>query len=183
MDQLILLNPILGSVVVLLVGTLICFYGKRLFILVLAVAGFLLGYVYGGPLAAEITDSPDLIRWAPLVLGVILAALSGAFLRLSLFLAGLVIGWFLSVSFAPEAHFLVWLVCALLAGSMLALFKNVVLSLLTAIVGGRMIALGAVSLLACLSVRTCGTVYGLIFAASALIGAAFQLRRKGKKGS
>lgn len=183
MDQLILLHPVLGSVVVLLVGLLICFQGRRLFVLVLAVAGFLLGYIYGGPLAAEITENPHVIRWAPVGLGLLLAVLSGAFLRLSLFLAGLVLGWFLSISFAPEAHFLVWLVCALLAGSMLAVFKNLVLSLLTAIAGGRMIALGAVSLLACMSVGTGGTVYTLIFATSALAGAAYQLRSKGKKGS
>ena len=178
LDQIVLADLTIGPVALLLLGAALLLWGRKLFMVVVACAGFMIGYMYGGPLAAAITDSPDVIRWAPLALGILVAIISGLLLKLSFFLAGLVLGWFICVELAPESELFIRVVIALLSGGLLLACRRVLIVVLTSLVGARMFTLGAISILASLSFYVSPLVATLLNGFLAIGGIVLQLRRK-----
>jgi hypothetical protein len=178
LDWIVQAELTLGPLFLLLAGVALLLWGRRLFWAMVALAGFMVGWMYGGQLAAELTESPQVIRWAPLVLGVVLAVVSGLLLKVSIFLGGLVIGWFLCAELAPGSALLARAAAALISGGLLLGFRRVIIAVLTSMAGARMAVLGAISLLAWVSVGVGSTVVFLATAALAVAGVVHQLRRR-----
>jgi hypothetical protein len=176
LDGFVMADLTAGPVVLLVLGIVLLLWGRRVFWAAVALAGFAIGWMYGGPLAAAATDSAEVIRWAPLALGVVCAVLAGLLLKVSMFIGGAVIGWFLGAELAPHAGLIIRAAGALVAGGLILASRKVIIVVLTSIVGARMAALGAISLLAGLSVYVSPTAAVLISVVLAVAGIACQLR-------
>ncbi len=180
LDWIVQAELTLGPLFLLLAGLALLLWGRSLFWAMVALAGFMVGWMYGGPLAAELTDSVDVIRWGPLALGVAMALISGLLLKVSIFVGGLVLGWFLCAELAPDSALLARALVALVAGGLLLSCRRIVIVVLTSIAGARMAVLGAISLLACVSVNAGSTAVALATVVAAVAGVAHQLRSTGR---
>lgn len=176
LDWIVQAELTVGPLFLLLAGLALLLWGRRLFWAMVALAGFMVGWMYGGPLAAELTDSPDVVRWAPLALGLVMAVVSGLLLKVSIFLGGVILGWFLCAELAPESALLARAAVALLSGGLLLVSRRIVIVLLSCIAGSRMAVLGGISLLAWAGVGVGSTVAALATVAAAVAGIVYQLR-------
>lgn len=178
LDGFVMADLTVGPLLLLALGFVLLLWGRRVFWAAVALAGFAIGWMYGGALAAAVTDSAAVIRWAPLGLGVVCAVLSGLLLKVSLFLGGLVLGWFLASELAPQAGLILRAAGALVAGGLLLASKEVIIVVLTCAAGARMVTLGAISLLAGMSVFVSPSVALLLSVLLAVAGIALQMRKR-----
>ena len=79
-----------------------CPLGKSIVPFALVLFALILGVVQGGSVLVNVTDNPDVLRFGPYVLAVLLAVAVSFIYRIAFFLAGLFIGYFLCSSFFPE---------------------------------------------------------------------------------
>jgi len=86
--ELVLIDPLWVSVLMVITGVLAAFFGNRLIGVVLALSGLALGLVHGAGIASAIWNDPGFISMGPWIFGILFAVLSGLFLRLALFFAG-----------------------------------------------------------------------------------------------
>jgi len=177
-----MLDPLPAAVLMLLIGTCLCFFGRKLIVFAMAVACFLLSWLYGGQILTSLTDSTFLLTWGPWIIGLAGAVLGMLLYKLSVFAAGTLIVWFLLESHVPGVHIVIRLVASLAAGALLLAFRKPILSGLTALLGSSLAALAIVSLLAHLSIFADTTIYWILLAALAISGFVIQMKsgRKGK---
>jgi len=176
-----MLDPLPAAVLMLLIGTCLCFFGRKLIVFALALACFLLSWMYGGQILTSLTNSSFLLTWGPWLIGILGAVLGMLLYKLSVFAAGTLIVWFLLESHVPGVHIVIRLVASLTAGVLLLAFRKPILSSLTALLGSSLAALGIVSLLAHASVSVGTTIYWVILAVLAVSGFVVQMKfGKGK---
>lgn len=89
----------LTGIIYLVVGLLACFFGKRLFRIVLALLGFVLGFQIGSQILVGQPETTVLI--VSLIVGVILAALFWTYYKFAHLLFGAFLGWILAGLLAP----------------------------------------------------------------------------------
>ena len=166
----------LGVAVVL--GLALCWYGKRLFSIVLGLVAFLVAWRVSAQLLVEISSSESLIRWGSLGFGVIGGLLAGFLFRAYLFVAGALFGWLLVSGWFPTASILLRAAGAVATGALLFAFSDVLIVVLSSLVGALLLAGGASGLLE----RLLLGVPPLVIAAGSLLlaaaGATAQLTRK-----
>jgi hypothetical protein len=125
------------------VGLLFCFLGRKLLGFIVILFGFFIGYAWlasllAGIMGTSIASSP----WIPWVSGIAGAALGLVAWRVSMFFAGAVIGLFAARGLLPSASGLIHAAIALAAGILVHVYKDPIVSLLTA-VSGAYIAVGS----------------------------------------
>lgn len=156
--QTALLHPAL----VMACGMVCCFAGERIFRILLALSGFLAGWM-----AAEYLLGGFSLPWPGLGLvaaGLLCAVLALVLLRVSFFLGGAAAGWFTAWALIG-APLLVSIAAAILSGVLAAILARRFIAVLTALAGALTAAAGAASLT--------GIDSGIVFyAASALLWAA-----------
>jgi len=176
-----MLDPLPAAVLMLLIGTCLCFFGRKLIIFALAITCFLLAWLYGAQILSSLTNSAFLLTWGPWIIGVLGAVLGLLLYKLSVFAAGILIVWFLLESHVPGIHIVIRIVASLSAGALLLAFRRPILSSLTALLGGSLAALAIVSLLAHVSISVSTTIYWFILVALTISGFVTQMKRgKGK---
>jgi len=134
-----------GPLILLLIGAVFCFFGKKLLGFLILVLGFLIGYYYLGPMVmAKVGESATWIRW---VSGIVIAILSTVAWKVSFFLMGSILGMFILRIVLPESTpGLVLLVSSFTIGTLVQLFKTPVIAFGTALAGSAFIADGFVML-------------------------------------
>ncbi|MBN2586540.1 MAG: hypothetical protein JXR55_04530 [Candidatus Fermentibacteraceae bacterium] len=126
-----------------IVGLLFCFLGRRLLGFIVILFGFFIGYTWLASLLADITGTSIASSpWMPWVSGVAGAALGLVAWKVSMFFVGAVIGLFAARGLLPSVSGIVHTAIALAAGILVHLYKDPIVSLLTA-VSGAYIAVGS----------------------------------------
>jgi hypothetical protein len=176
-----MLDPLPAAILRLIFGTCLCFFGRKLIIFALAVACFLLSWVYGGQIITSLTDSSFLLTWGPWLIGILGAVLGILLYKLSVFAAGALIAWFFLEPYIPDIHIVICVVASLAAGALLLAFRKPILSGLTALLGSSLIALAIVTLLAHVAIFAGPVIYWVLVTALAIFGFVVQMRiGKGK---
>jgi hypothetical protein len=176
MDIFLMLDPLASAVLMLVVGLCLCFLGRKLIVFAIAVACFIMGWLYGGELLSALSSGSFLLQWGPWICGVLASVLGILLYRLSVFAAGALITWFLLASHVPEVHIVLRIFGSLAAGALLFAFRKPLLSILTALLGSSMSALAAVALFADAGVSVGPIAYWITIAVLAAAGFYFQMR-------
>jgi len=180
--ELVMFHPFAVPAFLTVSGIILALWGSRIVPFALVLFALILGVVQGGSLLVNVTDNPDVLRFGPYVLAVLLAVAVSFIYRIAFFLAGLFIGYFLCSSFFPElSSVLVW-VLALVAGALVYVSRNFVFSVLTSVTGAGLAATGIVNLIAWINVTCSVAIYWVIVAVIAISGVIYQTKRnKGRK--
>lgn len=175
-------HTLIVPAVLLAAGLVLCLFGRKIVPFALVLASVITALLYSGSLLSAITDNPDILRFGPVVVAVLLAVLVSFLYRAAFFVAGLFIGFFISSALFPDAYMLIKLASALLAGSLVYISRNFVFSVLTSVMGAGLAATGSVNLIAWAGVSAGVTVYWVVFAVTAVTGAVYQtMGSKGRK--
>lgn len=131
-----------------LAGLVFCLLGRKLLGVIVIIFGFFIGYTWGAVLLSDImgrtiASSP----WIPWVAGAAGAALGLVAWKVSMFFAGAVIGLFIARGLLPSIPGIAHAGISLLAGILVQIFKDPIISLLTAIAGAYIAAGSAVIML------------------------------------
>ena len=161
-------------------GIALAFFGSRLVPFALVLSALVIGLLHGGSLLARFTDNPDVLRFGPVVLGIVLAVIVSFLYKTAFFVAGLLIGFFASSALFPELPLLFVGVSAIIAGALVYVSRNFVFSVLTSVMGAGLTAAGAVNLLAWVNVSAGVAAYWATLAVIAIAGLVFQ--NKGRRG-
>ncbi len=174
--EIVMINPLLVPALLTAAGLVCAFFGRRLTIPVLMLAGLCLGLVYGSRIAGLLSDNPGFIRLGPWIFGCVLAILSGLLLKIALFLAGAVLTFTaVNIAFSPVSP-VVSVVAAVLGGGLVCAYRNTFFAVFTAAFGGLLTSSGAVNLAAVFGVSIGIAGYYLILAVVFISGLAVQLR-------
>lgn len=174
--DLVLMNPFWVPLAMTILGLTAAFFGGRLVGLVLAVAGFAFGLVYGPVMAIAITTNQAFIRVSPWVFAILFGVLSGFLVRIALFLAGALLAAAAVFSFAYPPSLLAVVVAAVLGGALVCFFRKAVFAVLSAAFGGILAATGAVNLVANVSVSVGVMGYFVSVVILFILGLLVQLR-------
>jgi len=181
LGQLVIYDPFAASLVMLLLGAALAFFGNRLVPLALGLCSLVIGFLHGGQLIASFTDNPHLIQWGPVAVAVLLTVAVLFLYHVAFFVAGLFIGYFALQVLLPDQSIILYGAGALLAGAIVYVSRNFVFSVLTGLMGAALFATGAVNLLAWAGVFAGRTVFWVIASAVALWGIVVQTKRGRKK--
>jgi len=173
-------DPLFAPVILFIAGIFLAFRGRRLIPLALVMCSLATGFLYGGGIISSFTDNPDIIRWGPVLAGVILAVLVNLLYKIAFFAAGALLGFFISGIFLPEAPLSVTAGISLVTGALVYFFRNFVFSVLTALLGASLTATGSVNLMAWAGVFAGVYVYWLIAIVICFAGLIYQLKKKRK---
>jgi len=168
--------------VLLAAGLTLCFFGRKVVPFALVLASVITALLYSGSLLSAATDNPVVLRFGPVVIAALLAVLVSFLYRITFFVAGLFIGFFICSALFPDAHLLPKLASALVAGSLVYVARNFVFSVLTSVMGAGLTATGSVNLIAWAGISAGVTAYWIIFAVTAVTGVLYQtIGSKGRK--
>ena len=124
-----------------LVGLVFCFFGRKLLGVIVILFGFLIGYTWGSLFLADIIGttiaSSPWILWAAGFAGAALGLLAW---KVSMFLAGSVVGLFIARGLLPAIPGIAHAAIALLAGILVHVYRDPIIALLTAIAGAYIVA-------------------------------------------
>ncbi len=180
--ELVMYHTFAVPAFMLAAGIALAFFGNRLVPFALVICALILGFLHGGSFLLLFTVNPDVLRFGPVILSVLLAVLVSFLYRMAFFLAGLFIGFFASSALFPDLSVVFAGGLALIAGALVYVARNFVFSVLTALMGAGLTATGAVNLLAWVNVSAGVAVYWLIVMIIFIAGAIYQLnRKKGRK--
>ena len=131
-----------------LVGLVFCLLGRKLLGVIVILFGLLIGYTWGSVFLADIVgrtiaSSP----WIPWVMGAVGLAMGLVAWKISMFLAGVIIGLFIARGFLPTIPGIAHTGIALVAGILAHMYREPIISLLTAIAGAYIAAGSAVIML------------------------------------
>jgi hypothetical protein len=131
-----------------LAGLIFCLLGRKLLGVIVILFGLLLGYTWGAIFLADIVggtiaSSP----WIPWVMGAVGLALGLVAWKISMFLAGVIIGLFIARGFLPTLPGIAHTGIALVAGILVHMYREPIISLLTAIAGAYIAAGSSVIML------------------------------------
>ncbi len=178
--EIVMYDPLVVPVVMVLAGFALAFHGRKLVPLALVIVSLAAGFLYGGGIVLSFTDNSDIIRWAPVILGIAAAVLVSVLYRLFFFAAGAILGFVLVHLIFPESSLVFGILGAFLCGGLVYLFRNLVFSVLTALFGGILLASGSVNLLGWIRISADNTAYILILTGTCIWGFIHQMR-KGRK--
>ncbi len=182
LGELVMYDPLFAPVILFIAGIFLAFRGRRLIPLALVMCSLATGFLYGGGIISSFTDNPDIIRWGPVLAGVILAVLVNLLYKIAFFAAGALLGFFISGIFLPEAPLSVTAGISLVTGALVYFFRNFVFSVLTAVLGAVLFTTGAVNLVAWTGFSAGRTCYIASVVIISILGAAHQLRSGRKSG-
>jgi len=177
LGELVLYDPLLASIAMLVCGLLIAFNGRRLITVALVLAALGVGFLYGAGIVSSFTADPVVLKWAPLIMAVVLAVVMLVLYKFAFFAAGFFLGFFLSGIILPGASWITSVGISLGAGALVYFFRNFVFSVLTALLGASLTATGSVNLLAWTGVYAGVYVYWTIAVVTGITGLVCQLRR------
>lgn len=131
-----------------IIGLLFCFLGRKLLGFIVIVFGFFIGFSWLSQFLADLTGTTvSASPWVAWVSGLVGAALGLVAWKVSMFLAGIVIGLFLARGLLPSLNGIVHAAIALAAGVMMHIYKEPITALLTAISGAYIAAGSAMIML------------------------------------
>jgi hypothetical protein len=129
-------------------GLLFCFFGRKLLGFIVIFFAFLIGFTWGAPFLADLIGgsllSSPWIKWAAGICGAVIGLVAW---KVSLFFVGTVIGLFIARGFLPMAPGLAHAGIAVISGILAQLYRDPIISLLTAIAGAYIAAGSALILL------------------------------------
>lgn len=135
------------GLVVIFIGALSCFFGYRIFKIILAIWGFILGAI-GGALLGAIFGMGQTVY---MVLGGLLGGIIGAVLLVVVYfigifilgaLAGFLLAYILGMSFNLPTHPAILLVTSVLGGILAIIFQKFMIIFSTALAGAWSMVLG-----------------------------------------
>jgi len=143
----------LTALIAVVLGLVVCFFGYRLFRIVQAIFGFVLGAVLGGLVASQFAPGDTtVVLVVALVCGLIGAALVVAVYKLGVFLVGAVAGAVLAgmigANLSSDLRLIAMCLAAVLVGIVAVVLQRVVIILATASSGSWVVAQAGTSLLA-----------------------------------
>lgn len=121
----------------LLLGLVFCFMGRKVLGFIIVLLGFAIGWQWGAAPLADLFNTGA--SWVPWVAGALGGIISVVAWKLSMFLAGTVIGLFLVRGIFPELARLAQVGIALAVGALVQVFKKPIISLFTAFAGAYMV--------------------------------------------
>ncbi|OPL19671.1 MAG: hypothetical protein AVO35_01485 [Candidatus Aegiribacteria sp. MLS_C] len=131
-----------------IIGLLFCFLGRKLLGFIVIVFGFMIGFSWLSLLLADITGTTVAASpWVAWVSGLIGAALGLVAWKVSMLLAGAVIGLFVARGLLPSMSSIVHAAIALASGILMHVYKEPITALLTAIAGAYIAAGSAMIML------------------------------------
>ncbi len=123
-------------IVSFIVGLIFCFLGRKILGFIVVLFGFFIGFGWLSPLLASIFGvSLHSTPWVAWVAGLIGAGLGLLAWKVSVFLAGCVVGLFAARGFLPSSSGIIHIAIALASGTVVHVYKDPIISLLTAIAG------------------------------------------------
>ena len=174
--QLILIHPLAVSIIFIITGLILAARGNKLIPLALILCGLFLGFQYGPFLLTFITGNPTVLTFAPYVMGALFAWLLLFLYKLSFFIAGLFLGYFISTSLFPEMSVIFTLICSLVSAVLLFTSRNVIFAVLTSAAGAMLFATGVVNLLASMGFAAGILAYWIVFTLTFLAGIFSQVK-------
>ncbi|MBD3277602.1 MAG: DUF4203 domain-containing protein [Candidatus Aegiribacteria sp.] len=158
------------------VGLLFCFLGRKLLGFIVVLFGFLIGYTWLTALFCGLFDTTVAQSgWIPWVAGLLGAAIGLVAWKVSVFLAGAVMGLFLARGLLPASPQLLHGGIAIVSGILAHIYREPLLSLLTAVSGAYIAAGSAVVLLEDLGMLDVLSDYADPSTTSLVIGAVLTL--------
>lgn len=158
------------------VGLLFCFLGRKLLGFIVVLFGFLIGYTWLTALFCGLFDTTVAqSQWIPWVAGLLGAAIGLVAWKVSVFLAGAVMGLFLARGLLPASPQLLHGGIAIVSGILAHIYREPLLSLLTAVSGAYIAAGSAVVLLGDLGLMDVLSDYAKPSTAALVIGAVLTL--------
>lgn len=142
-----MLSGTAGAVLVIALGTFVCFFGYRLLRVTLGVAGFAVGAGVAWFLASGIAGIAPVVVIVTLAAGILGAVLAAVVYKVGVFLLGAGIGAMLALfAFAGSGGTAGWLVTAAVAvvfGVVTVFLERAMVTILSALAGAWGVALGA----------------------------------------
>jgi hypothetical protein len=184
------------GIVGIVLGIIECFFGYRIFKVILAITGFIVGAALGGVLAYSSSQSQAVVLLAALVGGIIGAVLAYTLYAVGVFLIGALVGAVLGYMLFGLVHSspqpVVIVIIAVIVGIVAVILQRLMIIVSTAfggawgVVSGLVsLTTGAVSPLAPggLSALRGGTLWGIILGwlVLGIVGAVVQYRTAPKK--
>lgn len=130
----------------IIVGAIICFWGYRLFKVVLGIAGFIAGAALFYHFGAQYTANMILLVILAIFGGMIGASLSMAFYYVGLFLLGALAGWQLGFLIATavniELVIIIPIAAAVITGILACFFQKPIIIVATALIGAWSVVTG-----------------------------------------
>lgn len=130
----------------IIAGAIICFWGYRLFKVVLGIAGFIAGAVLFYHFGAQYTANMVVLVILAIFGGMIGASLSMAFYYVGLFLLGALAGWQLGFLIATvvniELVIIIPVAAAIIAGILACFFQKPIIIVATALIGAWSVVTG-----------------------------------------
>jgi hypothetical protein len=131
-----------------LVGLMFCLLGRKLLGVIVVLFGFLIGYTWGAIMLADITGKAIASsQWIPWVMGAVGVVLGLVAWKISMFLGGVIIGLFIAKGLLPTVPGIAHAGIAILSGILVHIYREPIISLLTAIAGAYIAAASAVIML------------------------------------
>jgi hypothetical protein len=130
----------------IIAGAVICFWGYRLFKVVLGIAGFIAGAVLFYNFGAQYTERMAVLVILSIFGGMIGASLSMAFYYVGLFLLGALAGWQIGFLIATvvniELVIIIPIAAAVIAGILACFFQKPIIIAATALIGAWSVVTG-----------------------------------------
>ena len=177
--QLIMIHPLFVSILFVITGFLLAAKGNKLVPMALVLCGLFLGFQFGPLLVSYFTGNSSVLQYAPYIIGALFAWLLLFLYKLSFFVAGVFLGYFVCTSLFSQLSVIFSLICSLISGVLLFTSRNLIFAILTAAAGGMLFATGTVNLLAFVNVSASILVYWIIFGFAFFAGIFSQV--KGRK--
>ena len=180
--ELIMYSPFTVSIVLFLVGLVLAFFGNRVIPFALIFCALIAGFLHGGSILQQFTDNPDILRFGPPVIAVLLAVLVSFLYKAAFFAAGILMGFFVSTILIPDLSIVPAALIALVFGALVYLSRNFVFSVLTSVLGAVLTATGIVNLVAWLNISAGIAAYWVVVVVTAVAGLFHQTKRnRGRK--
>ena len=180
--ELIMYSPFAVSLLFFSVGIALAFFGNRIIPFALVFCALIAGFLQGGAILQQFTDNPDVLRFGPPVIAVLLAFLVSFLYKAAFFIAGMLMGFFVSTILLPDLSIVPAAIIALVFGALVYVSRNFVFSVLTSVLGAVLTATGTVNLVAWLNISAGVAAYWAVVAVTAVAGIIYQTKRnRGRK--
>ena len=180
--ELVMYSPFAVSLLLFLVGIALAFFGNRIIPFALVFCALIAGFFHSGSILQQFTENPDILRFGPPVIAVLLAILVSFLYKAVFFVAGMLMGFFVSTILMPDLSIVPAALIALVTGALVYLSRNFVFSVLTSVLGAVLTATGTVNLVAWLNISAGIAAYWAVVAVTALAGLFYQTKRnRGRK--
>ncbi len=176
--ELIMYHTLAVPLFLLFAGIAIAFWGNRILPFAIIFIALMIGILQGGSFLLKFTENPDILRFGPILLAVVLAIAVSFLYRAAFFLAGLFIGYFACSTLFPHlSSIIIWIV-TLISGALVYVSRYFVFSVLTSVTGAGLSATGIVNLIAWVNISAGVTEYWMMVVIITIAGVVYQTKRK-----